>query len=129
MADFSCHAVGAVPDLPMENDPSADSGAEGEKDHASDALACAPPLFTKGRSVGVVLDEHRYLEGLFQFCLEREVVPIREIGRFHHDSLSHIDDSRRSYADSRHLVSLPEAPVAPPPDIFYEPLNDPLVSF
>src|ERR1017187_8252809 len=59
VAEFSCHAVHAMPETSVQYQPASYPGAERVHGHMVGVAACTQPFFSHGGGVGVVLQNHR----------------------------------------------------------------------
>src|ERR1035437_9290255 len=101
VAQFSCHAVHAMPETSIQHQPSSYSGAERVHGHMVRIAACAQPFFSHGGGVGVVLQNHGYPEPALDVISHREVRPAWKVGRFHDGASIHVDKAGHPNADSR----------------------------
>ena len=93
VAKLSGHAVHAVEDFSIQNNGTADAGAEGDHHHVVDAAAGAQPLFAESSDFGIVVKEDASAQAALDFIAHRIVGPAGKIGRLAHHSGFHVNDA------------------------------------
>ena len=97
-------AARAVDQVPVDDDPPADAGAERTAARRSGPLRRAPAMLGHDRGVGVVVDGDRAAQALGHDVAERDV-PQRQMHGGARDPRARVDERRDAEADRAHVAA------------------------
>jgi hypothetical protein len=100
---LTCPPSAALPvriDAPVENNSSADAGAERCVKDVAKSHACAPDRFRQRRGVRVIVNLRANLKKALHFRGERKIPPAWQIGRIQHNAANRIERTWRANSDS-----------------------------
>ncbi len=79
MADLAGAGTNALQELAIDNDATADPGADGDVNHIPDVHARTESIFPQGGGVSIVVDENVRTELVLKHLLQREGIPAGQI--------------------------------------------------
>ncbi|MPM96529.1 hypothetical protein SDC9_143693 [bioreactor metagenome] len=97
------HAPSAAVDLAVQDQATADAGAEGDHREGGAALPGAEPVLPPGRRIGVVVDHHRQIEAGLETLHQRFVAP-GEVRREPYDPAGLVDPAGGADPDGAGVV-------------------------
>jgi hypothetical protein len=105
--ELGADAVGASVHLPVENQSSSDTGAQGDAYDDGLSAGRAEAVLGPGGGIGVVLDRHRDPDPFAQ-CVPKRLVAPGQVRREEDGGPVGADPARRADADGGHLVAAGE---------------------
>ena len=100
VSELAGAAVGAVPELPVQDQAAADPRADRDVKHVHGALANAVLPFGQRGGVSVVLEERRKANGIADSRRQRDFLPTRQIGCLVNDAGGPVERPGRANPDS-----------------------------
>ena len=131
MADIAGGRTGARHRFAVDDEPSAQPGAVVDERHvravvAAASRATADPAFRDGGSDDVLVEQDRHAGRRLQDAAQRQVPPLRQVGRFEDHAGSYVDGSRGGHAQSQNSASVHAGVVHEPPDAIGDGADHPL---
>src|SRR5215469_210000 len=105
MAAFAGHTGHAVPNLAVEHDARANTGAKREHAHRVGIATGAHPLLSQSCYVCVVLQDHLAIEPALDLIAHRIFRPVGQVGRLKDRASLHLDDSGYANSGSREFAA------------------------
>src|SRR5450830_30631 len=104
MSDFSGQVTGTPIQLIVQDQPSAQSGAEGKEDHVPIPVSRPPVPFGKGAGVRIVLEKTPDTGFFLEYPDNRNIVPARKVWRRKDKTLVAVERAAAADTDGKDLV-------------------------